>query len=167
MAYNGTTVGKAKRKQRKEARPAHPGGEQEEPRDVSRRASVDSGAADLRSAAQASHDSQIDPSRPASESPLPSASAPQERAGAQPPPPGVEGPAPCRDREVPEPEDVEPDPRMVDYVRRVTSMIEGRKVSRAEIIEMLKRTRGQHSLARERSTEYFLRRLKEEPTKPP
>jgi hypothetical protein len=68
---------------------------------------------------------------------------------------------------VPEPEDVEDDPRMVDYVRRVTSLIEGRKVSRAEIIEMLKRTRRQHSLARERSTEYLLRRLKEEPKKPP
>jgi hypothetical protein len=66
-----------------------------------------------------------------------------------------------------EPQDVEPDPRMVDYVRRVTSLIEGRRVSRAEVIEMLERTRRQHSLARERRTEYVLRRLEEEPEKPP
>jgi hypothetical protein len=52
---------------------------------------------------------------------------------------------------------------IVDYVRMVTSLIEGRPVSREEILQMLKRVVRQHSLARERRIDYILRTLKEKP----
>ncbi len=53
------------------------------------------------------------------------------------------------------------------YVRAVVSLIEARRVSMAEVIEMLERTKRQHSFARERRIDYVLRRLAEEPEKPP
>ena len=53
------------------------------------------------------------------------------------------------------------------YVRTVVSLIEARRVSAAEILEMLQRTKRQHSFARERRIDYLLRRLREEPQKPP
>jgi hypothetical protein len=56
---------------------------------------------------------------------------------------------------------------MVRYIRAVVSLIEGRSVGRDEVLEMLERTERQHSLARERRTEYVLRRFEEEPEKPP
>ncbi len=58
-------------------------------------------------------------------------------------------------------------PRIVGYVRMVISLLEKRNVSRLEILEMLARTRRQHSLARQRRIDYVLRRLSEEPEKPP
>jgi hypothetical protein len=55
------------------------------------------------------------------------------------------------------------DAAIVDYVRMVTSQLEGRKVSREEIVEMLKRTMRQHSIGREKRIDYILRSLKERP----
>jgi hypothetical protein len=55
------------------------------------------------------------------------------------------------------------DPTMVDYVRMVTSLLEGREVSWEEIVEMLKRTMRQHSIGREKRIDYILRSLKERP----
>jgi len=49
----------------------------------------------------------------------------------------------------------------------VISLLEGRPVHRVEILEMLARTRRQHSFAREKRIDYVLRRLMEEPEKPP
>ncbi|MBN1443801.1 MAG: hypothetical protein JXA90_13910 [Planctomycetes bacterium] len=66
-----------------------------------------------------------------------------------------------------EPGPVEFAPSIVAYIRVVVSLIEGRKVSRAEIVEMLDRTRRQHSLAREKRSDYVLRWLKEHCDKPP
>ena len=48
------------------------------------------------------------------------------------------------------------------YIRAVTSLIEGRRVSRDEILEMLRLAMRQHSLARERRLDYVVRALKEE-----
>jgi hypothetical protein len=59
-------------------------------------------------------------------------------------------------------EDVEFDAGMVTHVRIVTRLIEGRPVSRDEIIEMLKRILRQHSIWRERRIDYVLRSLKED-----
>ena len=58
-------------------------------------------------------------------------------------------------------------PAMVDYIRVVVSLIEERDVERREILEMLARTKRQHSFAREKRVDYVLRRLREEPEKPP
>jgi len=52
---------------------------------------------------------------------------------------------------------------LVEYVRLVTSLIEGRRVSRDEVLLMLKRTLRQHGLARERRIDYVLRTLREKP----
>jgi hypothetical protein len=62
---------------------------------------------------------------------------------------------------------VEYAPAMVDYIRVVVSLIEERHVERAEILEMLQQSKRQHSFARERRIDYVLRRLREEPEKPP
>jgi hypothetical protein len=56
---------------------------------------------------------------------------------------------------------------IVSYIRVVISLLEGRTVHREEILEMLARTRRQHSFAREKRIDYVLRRLSEEPQKPP
>jgi hypothetical protein len=57
--------------------------------------------------------------------------------------------------------------RMLSYIRVVISLIEGRYVHREEILEMFARRKRQHSLVRERRIDYVLRRLGEEPEKPP
>jgi hypothetical protein len=49
---------------------------------------------------------------------------------------------------------------MVGYVRMVTSLIEGRRVSDDEIVEMLVRVMRQHSIARRRRMDYVLAYLK-------
>ena len=59
--------------------------------------------------------------------------------------------------------DIEFDAGVVDYLRVVTSLIEGRPVSREEVVGMLRPAVRQHSLARERRIDYVVRRLKEEP----
>lgn len=52
---------------------------------------------------------------------------------------------------------------MVEHVRMVTSLIEGRKVSREEILQMLVRAVRQHSIGRERRVDYIVRYMKEHP----
>ena len=49
---------------------------------------------------------------------------------------------------------------MVGYVRMVTSLIEARRVSEEEIVVMLVRAMGQHSIARRRRMDYVLAYLK-------
>jgi len=49
---------------------------------------------------------------------------------------------------------------MVGYVQMVTSLIEARRVSEEEIVEMLVRTMRQHSIARRRRMDYVLAYLK-------
>jgi hypothetical protein len=49
---------------------------------------------------------------------------------------------------------------IVDYVRMVTSLIEGRAVSRQEIVEMLGRSMRQHSIVHRRRMDYVLAFLK-------
>ena len=66
-----------------------------------------------------------------------------------------------------ESERLEFDSRIVAYVQCVISLLEQRPVHREEILEMLARTRRQHSFAREKRIDYVLRRLREEPEKPP
>lgn len=51
------------------------------------------------------------------------------------------------------------DAGMVRYVRMVTSLIEGRRVSMDEILQMLARAVRQHSMARGRRIDYVLRYL--------
>jgi hypothetical protein len=51
------------------------------------------------------------------------------------------------------------DADMVGYVRMVTSLIEGRRVSLGEILEMLARAVRQHSMARRRRIHYVLEYL--------
>jgi hypothetical protein len=51
-------------------------------------------------------------------------------------------------------------PVIVDYVRIVVSLIEGRRVSEKEIVEMLVRVMRQHSIARRRRIDYVLAYLK-------
>lgn len=45
---------------------------------------------------------------------------------------------------------------MVSYLRMVTSLIEGRRISRDEIVEMLARVLRQHSIAYRRRADYFV-----------
>jgi len=52
------------------------------------------------------------------------------------------------------------DAAMVGYVRMVTSLIEERRVSEEEIVEMLVRAMRQHSIARRRRMDYVLAYLK-------
>lgn len=166
VAYNGTPSGKAKRKLRAGARGGRtgselgegqpPGATPECPRDT-----------DPRRAGEVRGGLHMEPDRPPPQSPASHCDGKEK---------GPEAAASRReDSRTPsgehgaqvEAQDVHDDPRMVEYVRGVTSLIEGRRVSRAEVLEMLDRTRRQHSLARERRTEYVLRRLRQEPEKPP
>lgn len=55
------------------------------------------------------------------------------------------------------------DEGMVSYVRMVTSLIEGRRVSRDEILQMLARSLRQHSISRRRRTDYHIWSLNENP----
>ena len=52
---------------------------------------------------------------------------------------------------------------LVCYVRRVVSTIEGRRVSREEILEMLTKEKSQHSLVRQRRVDQIIRSLHERP----
>jgi hypothetical protein len=51
------------------------------------------------------------------------------------------------------------DPRIVGYVALVASLIEGRRVSEAEILQMLVRAMRQHSMARRRRMDYVVAQL--------
>jgi hypothetical protein len=53
------------------------------------------------------------------------------------------------------------DAHMVSYLRMVTSLIEGWRVSVGEILEMLARAVRQHSMVRRRRIDYVLQYLKE------
>jgi hypothetical protein len=55
------------------------------------------------------------------------------------------------------------DAGVLEYVRVVTSLIEGWQVSLEEILEMLRRAMRQRSFARERRIDYVVRTLKEDP----
>ena len=73
-------------------------------------------------------------------------------------------PMPAADKR---PELEEPAPHfnatLVAYVRTVVSLIEGRAVSREEIVRMLFRVVRQQRMARERRRDYVLRYLNERP----
>jgi hypothetical protein len=60
-------------------------------------------------------------------------------------------------------EEIQFDAGMVKYVQLVTSLIEGRRVSRDEILQMLRRVMRQRSLDTDRQIDYGLRHLKENP----
>ncbi len=63
--------------------------------------------------------------------------------------------------------ELELDEGMVKQIQLQTSLIEGRKVSRVETLELLKRTVRQRSLAAETRREYVLRFLTEREENPP
>ena len=73
------------------------------------------------------------------------------------------GKEPVVDGQATESEEPKLDAAIVEHVRMVTSLLEGRKVSREEVVEMLKRTMRQHSIGREKRIDYILRSLKERP----
>ncbi len=52
---------------------------------------------------------------------------------------------------------------LVDYVRMVISLIEGREVGRGQVLEMLKRVVRQHSIGRRRKIDHAVAWLNEEP----
>ena len=52
---------------------------------------------------------------------------------------------------------------LIEYLAVAVSLIEGRRVSPEEIVEMLRRVMRQRSFARERRIDYVVRRLKERP----
>ena len=54
-------------------------------------------------------------------------------------------------------------PRMVEYVRMVASLIEGRRVSRGQVLRMLSRKMRQHTLVRQRRIDQTVAWLQEEP----
>ncbi len=61
------------------------------------------------------------------------------------------------------PEGREFDAHMVEYLRLTTRLIEGRAVSREEVLEMLRRVVRQHSMGRERRMDYVVRHLNKHP----
>jgi hypothetical protein len=54
-------------------------------------------------------------------------------------------------------------PGMVEYVRMVISLIEGRRISRAQVLRMLARKMRQHTLCRRRRIDQTVAWLQEEP----
>ena len=54
-------------------------------------------------------------------------------------------------------------PRMVEYVRMVASLIEGRRISRGQVLRMLARKLRQHTLCRRRQIDHTVAWLHEEP----
>lgn len=54
-------------------------------------------------------------------------------------------------------------PLLVGYVQRVVSVIEGRRVSREEILAMLAKEKRQHSVVRQRRMDQIIRSLHERP----
>ena len=87
----------------------------------------------------------------------------------------VRGPDPSRELaprpgdglERPETGKVEHGPAILRYVRTVVSLIEARRVSAREVLEMLERTKRQHGLARQRPLDHAVRRLYGASDKPP
>ncbi len=63
----------------------------------------------------------------------------------------------------PEGGEAEWDEPIVEYVRMVTGLIEGRRVSRKEILAMLRKVMRQHSLGRRRRVDYIVMELKKNP----
>lgn len=55
------------------------------------------------------------------------------------------------------------DESIIEHVRMVTSLIEGREVSLEEIKEMLKKKERQHSLTRRRKLDYIVEQLNKDP----
>ena len=87
-------------------------------------------------------------------------SALNQRRKKKPAPP--EGPEPSALAQAPGPGKEIP-PLLVGYVQRVVSAIEGRRVSRAEILAMLAKEKRQHSMVRERRVDQIIRALNERP----
>ncbi len=54
-------------------------------------------------------------------------------------------------------------PEVVEHVRMVVSLVEGRRVSKEDILEMLDKKKRQHSPARRRKMVHSVRRLNERP----
>lgn len=52
---------------------------------------------------------------------------------------------------------------LIDYVRMVISLIEGRKVGRGQVLEMLERAVRQHTIGRRRKIDHAVTWLNEEP----
>lgn len=183
VRYNGSPKGKLKRYQREEerrlaaersaaeaskAREMHPAATVEEAQDAVPQ-SVETLHRDLRAAHtscpspdvappatdQAAPNAEATPGGPVSRSIEEcGASSPRERGPSVGSPPG-------------EAEQPEFHPGIVSYIRVVISLLEGRRIDREEILEMLARTKRQRSFAREKRIDYVLRRLREEPEKPP
>jgi len=78
--------------------------------------------------------------------------------------------SPAKLPEVPKARRLEPEPVLaqrnepvVEYVRMVVSLIEGRRVDRREVLEMLERVLRQHRLGRRRKIDHTLAWLNEHP----
>ena len=71
------------------------------------------------------------------------------------PEPSAPAPAPGPGKQIP--------PLLVGYVQRVVSAIEGRRVSRAEILAMLAKEKRQHSMVRQRRVDQIIHSLHERP----
>jgi len=182
VRYNGSAVGKLKRHRREEERRLsadRPAAEASQTAEVHPAATVEAahGAVPL-SGEPLPRDRWIDPPCPSPEvSPLATdQAASSAEAGACGPVsrlsgdcggPSPRGRSPSADSPPAEPEQPEFAPGIVAYTRVVISLLEGRNVHRLEILEMLARTRKQHGFAREKRIDYVLRRLAEEPEKPP
>jgi hypothetical protein len=82
-----------------------------------------------------------------------------QRRGSRRPSPPQAGRADHRSRKTSE--EVSLDSSLVGYVQMVVSLIEGRRVSEAEILRMLVRAVRQHSMARRRRRDYVLSCWKE------
>ncbi len=76
------------------------------------------------------------------------------------PPAGEDRPAPSAAAES---DAIEFDAAIVAHVRVVVSLVEGREVSRDEVVAMLEQTVRQHRIVRERRIDYLLRWLAEHP----
>ena len=182
VLYNRSARGKLKRYQREEERRL---AEERSAAEASQAAEVDPAATVevahavvSRSAEPLPEDRRADPPCPSPEPSPPAthqAASSAEAAAGDPVPRSSEdcgGPSHREWRPSPgslpaEPVQLEFAPGIVAYVRVVISLLEGRNVQRTEILEMLARTRRQHSFAREKRIDYVLRRLAEEPEKPP
>jgi len=178
VEYNRSAKGKLKRYQREEERRLAKGSrvtEDSQPPEVSGAARNEAAHdAVSRSMGQFPRDGQIEPHCPSSVSPSATDPALRSRESAAPCRAYCTGPSDCERgpgaiaaSTSAEPERLEIDPRILAYVQFVISLLEGRPVHREEILEMLARTKRQHSLVREKRIDYVLRRLRGEPEKPP
>ena len=64
---------------------------------------------------------------------------------------------------VPKPRPAKWNPAMVEHVRMVTSLIEGRRVSRRQVLAMLERVLRQHTMSRRRKIDQTVAWLNEQP----